>query len=134
MNSTPARCPWKSKTPAAKISASETQTALRAAASFTESFLLLLKAPRSIASATRTAALNAIHGSSGESSISAINGQRLFPFHGVANVEKDLEVQLLATISEVERGHLGLVARSLGAFECLAIHVVEVGENSVAGS
>ena len=48
----------------------------------------------------------------------------------VANVEQDLEVELLTTVGEVERGLLSLIARRLRAGECLAIHLVEVGEDA----
>src|SRR6185437_5770780 len=112
------------------MSASATHTALRIAASFTESFLLVLKRPRSTASATRTTALNATHGTSGEWIISAPTGQTLSALHCIAHVEQDLEVELLPAVRKIERGHLGLVTSSLGALECLAIHLVEVGKNS----
>src|ERR1019366_228897 len=52
----------------------------------------------------------------------------------VADVEQDLEVQLLAAIGEVERRHLRVVAGCLGALERLAVHLIEVGENAIAGS
>ena len=56
------------------------------------------------------------------------------PFEGVPDVEEDLEVQLLAPIGEIERRHLGLVARRLRALERFAVHVVEVGEDAFAGA
>jgi len=56
----------------------------------------------------------------------------LSPFQRVPDVQKDLEVQLLAAISEVEGGHLGVVASGLGPLECFAVHVVDVGEDAFA--
>src|ERR1035437_4140445 len=52
----------------------------------------------------------------------------------VADVQQDLEVELFAAIGEVERRHLRVVARDLGTFERLAVHLIEVGENAIAGS
>ena len=52
----------------------------------------------------------------------------------VPDVQEDLEIQLLTPIREVERGHLGLVARRLRALEGLAIHFVEIGEDAFAGA
>ncbi|MFN9907218.1 MAG: hypothetical protein ACK56F_14045, partial [bacterium] len=51
---------------------------------------------------------------------------RLPLLHRVAHVEQDLEIQLLATIREVERGHLGRVTRLLGAVKGLAVHLFQV--------
>ena len=56
------------------------------------------------------------------------------PFQRVPDVEEDLEIQLLAPIGEIERRHLGLVARRLRALERFAVHVVEVGEDAFAGA
>jgi len=56
------------------------------------------------------------------------------PLEGVPDVEEDLEVQLLAPIGEIERRHLGFVARRLRALERFAVHVVEVGEDAFAGA
>src|ERR1700694_591455 len=53
---------------------------------------------------------------------------------GVPDVEQDFEVELLATIREVEGGHLLVVARALGALERLAVHLVQVVEDSVAAA
>ena len=53
---------------------------------------------------------------------------------GVADVEQDLEVQLLAAIGEIERRHLRVVAGGLRALERFAVHVVEVGEDAFAGA
>lgn len=52
----------------------------------------------------------------------------------VANVEKNLEVQLLSAISEVERRHLGLITRVFRALERFTIHLVEVIQNRSATS
>ena len=54
--------------------------------------------------------------------------------HGVAQVEQDLEVELLAPVAEVERLLLGVVAHGLGALEGFAVHVLEVGEDAFAGA
>lgn len=110
------------------------QMAQRMAASFTESFLLLLNSPRSMASASRTTALNAIHGTSGEWIISAPTGQTLSALHRIAYVEQYLEIELLSAVGKIERCHLGLVAGDLGALEGLAIHLIEVGKYPVAGT
>ena len=56
------------------------------------------------------------------------------PFQCVPDVEEDLEIQLLAPIGEIERRHLGFVARRLRALECFAVHVIEVGEDAFAGA
>src|SRR4051794_17196460 len=52
----------------------------------------------------------------------------------VADVEQNLEVELFAAIGEVERRHLRLVTGGLRAFERLTIHLVEVGEDALAGA
>src|ERR1700722_12652967 len=53
---------------------------------------------------------------------------------GVPDVEQDLEVELFAPIGEIERGHLPLVGSRFGAVERLAVHLVQVGQNTVARS
>jgi tellurite resistance protein TerC len=53
---------------------------------------------------------------------------------GGSHVEQDLEVELLAAVREIESGHLLVVAARLGALERLAIHLVQVIENSVAAA
>ncbi len=55
-----------------------------------------------------------------------------FSFGCIPHVEQDLEIELLAAISEVERGHLRIVTRGLGPFERFAVHLVEVAEDSFA--
>src|SRR5690606_17838889 len=52
--------------------------------------------------------------------------------HGVPDVEQYLEIQLLAPVGEVQRGHLLVVAGRLRAFEGLTIHVVQVGQYAIA--
>src|SRR6185437_14857489 len=52
--------------------------------------------------------------------------------HRVANVQQNLEVQLLAPIGEIERRHLRLILRRLGTLERLAVHLVEVGQDAIA--
>src|SRR5688572_32241355 len=60
--------------------------------------------------------------------------EHLPPFQPVPDIQQDLEIQLLAPVREVERGHLRLVVRRLRALEGLAIHVIEVGEDAFAGA
>lgn len=52
----------------------------------------------------------------------------------VANVEKDLEVELLAPVREIERGHLSRITGGFGTLESVPVHVVEVCENPIAGA
>ena len=54
--------------------------------------------------------------------------------HRVTHVEQDLEVELLSAVGEVERGHLGLIAGRLGTLERLAVHLVEVRQDTIAGT
>ena len=53
---------------------------------------------------------------------------------GVAYVEEDFEVELLAAVGEIERCHLGGVTGGLGALERLAVHLIEVGEDAISGA
>src|ERR1035437_8841114 len=69
------------------------------------------------------------------SAASATGGLRcLLALDCVANIQQNLEIQLLAAIGEVERRHLCVVARGLRALERLAVHLVEVGKDAIAGS
>ena len=52
----------------------------------------------------------------------------------VPHVEQNLEVELLPSIGKIERHHRRVVASGLGAFEGLAVHLVEVGEDTFTGS
>jgi hypothetical protein len=52
----------------------------------------------------------------------------------IANIQQNLEVQLLAPVGEVEGSHLAVVASGLCALEGLAVHVVEVGEDAITGA
>src|SRR5688572_9095675 len=63
---------------------------------------------------------------------SLVFGLRLsvVPLDCIPHVQQDLEIELLASIGKIERYHLRVVASGLGALEGLAIHVVEVGEDS----
>src|SRR5579884_3046772 len=56
------------------------------------------------------------------------------PLDRVPDVQKNLEIELLAAVSKVERGHLGFVAGGLGALERFAVHLVEVGQDPFAGA
>lgn len=55
-------------------------------------------------------------------------------FHGVAHIEEDLEVQLLATIGEIERRHLRRITRRLGTLEGFAVHLFKVAQDPLTGT
>src|SRR3954449_5981673 len=52
----------------------------------------------------------------------------------VADVEQDLEHQLVALVSAVELGHAAAIARGLGPVVGLAVDGLEVGEDALTGT
>lgn len=52
----------------------------------------------------------------------------------VSHVQQNLEVQLLATIGKIQRGHLRRIASFLGALEGFAVHLFQIGQDSFTGS
>src|SRR6185312_2741016 len=57
---------------------------------------------------------------------------RLATLKCVANVEKDLEVELLPPVGKIECRHLALIAGGLGPLECFAVHLVKIVQNCAA--
>src|SRR5438094_9567531 len=64
----------------------------------------------------------------------ARDNRELAALHSFANIEQDLEVELFTAIGEIQRRHLRLVAGSFGTVERLAVHLVKVAEDSLAGA
>lgn len=63
-----------------------------------------------------------------------MSSARSATLYRVPNIEQDLEVELFAPVSEVEGRLLCFVSGGLGAGKRLAVHLVEVRENSITCS